>query len=68
MCHWLLDYTRNGDKHVHIDNSGRNILGHDAHFNVGKCITDNMAFGMAGQPSWKYDLRQLHSPLTSEVN
>ena len=68
MCHWLLDYMHNGNKHVHIDTLGRNILGHDAHSNVGKYITDNMAFGVASQPSWKYNLRQTHSPLTDEIN
>ena len=36
--------------HVYIDNSGRNILGHGTRFSVGKCIINDMAFGVVGQP------------------
>ena len=44
----------NGNKHVHIDSLGRNVLGHDARSSIGKCIIDDMAFGVAVQPSWKF--------------
>ena len=58
----------NGNKHVDIDNLGRNILGHGTHSSVGKCIVDDMAVGVVGQPSWKSGLRQIHSLLTGEIN
>ena len=58
----------NGNKHVNIDNLGSNILGHSAGSSVGKCIIDDMAFGVAGQPSWKSGLRQICSLLTGEIN
>ena len=56
------------NKHVHIDNSGRNIFGHSTHSCVGKCIIDDMAFGVVVQPSWKSGLRQTRSHLTGEIN
>ena len=58
----------NGDKHVHIDNSGRNILGHSTHSSIGKCIVDDMAFGVVGQPGCKSGLRRTRSLLRGEIN
>ena len=57
----------NGNICVHIENSGRNILGHGTRSSVGKCIMDNMAFGVVGQPGWKSGLRQIRSLLTGEI-
>ena len=53
----VTDYMHNGDKHVHMENSGRNILGHGTHSSIGKCIVNDMAFGVVGQPGWKCGLR-----------
>ena len=57
----------NGNKRVHIDNLGRNILGHSTHSSVGKCIVDDMAFDVVGRPGWKSGLRQIRSLLTGEI-
>ena len=57
----------NGNKRVHIDNLGRNILGHGTRSIIGKCIVDDMAFGVVGQPGWKSGLRQIRSLLTGEI-
>ena len=61
-------HMHNGDIHVHIDNSGRNILDHSTHSSIGKCIVDDMAFGMVGQPGCKSGLRLSRSLFTGEIN
>ena len=61
-------HMHNGDKHVHIDISGRNILGHSTRSSISKCIVDDMAFGVVGQPGCKSSLRRTRSLLTGEIN
>ena len=58
----------NGNKYVHIDSSGRNILSHNAHSSVSKCTIDDIIFGVVGQLGRKSGLRQTHSLLTGEIN
>ena len=59
---------RNDNKHVHINSSGRNILGNDAHSSVSKCIVDDMTFGVVDQYGWKAGLRKIHSLLIDKLN
>ena len=57
-----------GNKHIHINNLGRNILSQGTHSSVGKCIVGDMAYGAVGQPGWKSGLKQILSLLTGEIN
>ena len=57
----------NGNKYVHINSSGRNILSHNACSSVSKCTIDDMISGVVGQLSRKSGLRQTCSLLTGEI-